>query len=75
MNRGVDHSVCYAPPPSPMGYIGNLTNMNMYNRVGPRCQKWFNLHITVDSTGSIYKNARKKKFGPKKVGLGWGDLI
>ena len=28
MNRGVDHSVCYAPPPSPMGYIGYLTNMN-----------------------------------------------
>ena len=27
MNRGVDHSVCYAPPPSPMGYIGYLTNM------------------------------------------------
>ena len=27
MNRGVDHSVCYAPPISPMGYIGYLTNM------------------------------------------------
>ena len=30
MNRGVDHSVCYAPPPSPMGYIGYLTKM--YNQ-------------------------------------------
>ena len=30
MNRGVDHSVCYTPPPSPMGYIGYLTKM--YNK-------------------------------------------
>ena len=30
MNRGVDHSVCYTPTPSPMGYIGYLTKM--YNK-------------------------------------------
>ena len=47
----------------------------MIPRVGPQVEKSSNLHITADSTGSIHKNARKKKFDPKKVGLGWGDLI
>ena len=47
----------------------------MFIRVGPQVEKSSNLHITADSTGSIHKNARKKKFDPKKVGLGWGDLI
>ena len=44
-------------------------------RVGPQVEKSSNLHITADSTGSIHKNAREKKFDPKKVRLGCGDLI
>ena len=43
--------------------------------VGPQVEKSPNLHITADSTGSIHKNARGKKFDPKKVRLGCGDLI
>ena len=46
----------------------------LVNRVGPRDEKSSNLHITADSTGSIHKNARGKKFDPKKVRLGWGNL-
>ena len=44
-------------------------------RVGPQVEKSSNLHITRDSTGSIHENVRGKKFDPKKVRLGWGDLI
>ena len=44
------------------------------SRVGPQDEKSSNLHITADSTGSIHKNARGKKFDPKKVRLGWGKL-
>ena len=44
-------------------------------RVGPQDEKSSNLLITADSTGSIHKNAREKKFDPKKVRLGCGDLI
>ena len=44
-------------------------------RVGPQVEKSPNLHITRDSTGSIHENVRGKKFDPKKVSLGWGDLI
>ena len=55
-----------------------MTNNNkrqiMTNRVGPQVEKSSNLHITADSTGSIHKNARRKKFDPKKVRLGWGNL-
>ena len=47
----------------------------MYNRVGPQVEKSSNLHITADLTGSIHKNARGKKFDPKKIRLGWGNLI
>ena len=47
----------------------------IYIRVGPQDEKSSNLHITADSTGSIHKNARGKKFDPKKVRLGCGDLI
>ena len=47
----------------------------MFNRVGPQDEKSSNLDITADSTGSIHKNARGKKFDPKKVRLGCGDLI
>ena len=43
--------------------------------VGPQVEKSPNLHITRDSTGSIHENVRGKKFDPKKVRLGWGDLI
>ena len=43
--------------------------------MGPQVEKSSNLHITADSTGSIHKNAREKKFDPKKVRLGCGDLI
>ena len=50
------------------GYLGQ-------SRVGPQVEKSSNLHITADSTGSIHKNARGKKFDPKKVRLGWGDSI
>ena len=35
-------------------------------RVGPQDENSSNLHITADSTGSIHKNARGKKFDPKK---------
>ena len=48
---------------------------NMETRVGPQVEKSSNLHITADSTGSIHKYARGKKFDPKKVRLGCGDLI
>ena len=44
-------------------------------RVGPQVEKSSNLHITADSTGSIHKNARGKKFDPKKNRLWWGDSI
>ena len=44
-------------------------------RVGPQVEKLSNLHITADSTGSIHENVRGKKFDPKKIRLGWGDLI
>ena len=44
-------------------------------RVGPQDEKSSNPHITADSTGSIHKNARGKKFDPKKVRLGCGNLI
>ena len=47
----------------------------MSSRVGPQDENSSNLHITADSTGSIHKNAREKKFDPKKVRLGCGDLI
>ena len=47
---------------------------NLHNRVGPQDENSSNLHITADSTGSIHKNARGKKFDPKKVRLGWGNL-
>ena len=43
-------------------------------RVGPQVEKSPNLHITRDSTGSIHENVRGKKFDPKKVLLGWGNL-
>ena len=46
----------------------------LVNRVGPQDEKSSNPHITADSTGSIHKNARGKKFDPKKVRLGWGNL-
>ena len=52
-----------------------LAKRNMFNRARPQDEKSSNLHITADSTGSIYKNARGKKFDPKKVRLGCGDLI
>ena len=44
-------------------------------KYGPLVEKSPNLHITRDSTGSIHENIRGKKFDPKKVRLGWGDLI
>jgi hypothetical protein len=47
----------------------------VFSRVGPQDEKSSNLYITADSTGSIHKNAREKKFDPKKVRLGCGDLI
>ena len=47
----------------------------MNSRVGPQVEKSSNLHITADSTWSIHKNARGKKFDPKKVALECGDLI
>ena len=43
-------------------------------RVGPQVEKSPHLHITADLTGSIHKNAGGKKFDPKKVRLGWGNL-
>ena len=43
-------------------------------RVGPQVEKSSNLHITADLTGSIHENVRGKKFAPKKVRLGWGNL-
>ena len=49
--------------------------LGISTRVGPQVEKSSNLHITPDSTGSIHKNARGKKFDPKKVRLGWGNLI
>ena len=54
---------------------GLLCLYNMAIRVGPQVEKSSNLHITADSTGSIHKNARGKKFDPKKIRLGWGNLI
>ena len=53
------------------GWMGR----RLYSRVGPQVEKSSNLHITADSTGSIHKIARGKKFDPKKVRLGCGDLI
>ena len=53
----------------------NFWLMNLHIRVGPQIEKSPNLHITRDSTGSIHENVRGKKFDPKKVRLGWGDLI
>ena len=50
-----------------------LITMNI--RVGPQVEKSPNLHITRDLTGSIHENVRGKKFDPKKVRVGWGDLI
>jgi len=52
-----------------------LVLLSMMIRVGPQVEKSPNLHITRDSTGSIHENVRGKKFDPKKVHLGWGDLI
>ena len=52
-----------------------FTRKTLNIRVGPQDEKSSNLQITADSTGSIYMNARKKKFDPKKVRLGCGDLI
>ena len=54
--------------------MSTLFNIAGY-RVGPQVEKSPNLHITRDSTGSIHENVRGKKFDPKKVRLGWGDLI
>ena len=54
--------------------LGSLL-VSMLIRVGPQDEKSSNLHITADSTGSIHKIARGKKFDPKKVRLGCGDLI
>ena len=52
-----------------------LAFFDLRPRVGPQVEKSPNLHITRDSTGSIHENVRGKKFDPKKVRLGWGDLI
>ena len=52
-----------------------LKGIGSPTRVGPQDENSSNLHITADSTGSIHKNARGKKFDPKKVRLGCGDLI
>ena len=54
--------------------LGSLL-VSMLIRVGPQDEKSSNLHIRADLTGSIHKNAREKKFDPKKVRLGCGDLI
>ena len=36
-------------------------------RAGPQNEKWSDRQITENPTGSIHKEARKKKFDPKKV--------
>ena len=36
--------------------------LRMPNRVGPQFAKSSNLHITADSTGSIHKGSRQKRF-------------
>ena len=56
-------------------YVFDFYVVYVRNRVGPQVEKSPNLHITRDSTGSIHENVRGKKFDPKKVRLGWGDLI
>ena len=39
----------------------------MGSRAGPQNEKWSDRQITENPTGSIHKEARKKKFDPKKV--------
>ena len=56
-------------------YFVVMVRVALVIRVGPQVEKSPNLHITRDSTGSIHENVRGKKFDPKKVRLGWGDLI
>ena len=56
-------------------FLKMLPQALLYIRVGHQVEKSPNLHITRDSTGSIHENVRGKKFDPKKVRLGWGDLI
>ena len=48
---------------------------DMAIRVGRKDEKSSNLHRTADSTGSVHKNTRGKKFDPKKGCLWCGDLI
>ena len=40
---------------------------SLSNRAGPQNEKWSDRQITENPTGSIHKEARKKKFDPKKV--------
>ena len=47
----------------------------MYIRVGPQDEKSSNLYITADSTGSIHKNAREKKFDPGHPYNEWGPKM
>ena len=44
-------------------------------RAGPQNEKWSDRQITENPTGSIHKEARKKKFDPKKIDFDEGDCI
>ena len=39
----------------------------MNSRAGPQHEKWSDRQKTENPTGSIHKEARKKKFDPKKL--------
>ena len=41
--------------------------LTVSTRAGPQNEKWSDRQITENPTGSMHKEARKKKFDPKKV--------
>ena len=57
-----------------MGSMGSMLNI-LDTRAGPQNEKWSDRQKTENPTGSIHKEARKKKFDPKKVDFDEGVCI
>ena len=49
--------------------------VGVYTRAGRGHEKWSDRQKTENPTGSIHKEARKKKFDPKKVDFDEGVCI
>ena len=61
--------LCVIRPAGPRMIVGmiHFSRLAMRIRAGPQNEKWPDRQITENPTGSMHKEARKKKFDPKKV--------